>query len=91
MPDTTRPPRLLQQPPYRRRVTGIRERIERTGVPIRRWAKRIGRSERVVYETLNLVAPSRPVLDLLDAALDVAAADAPLLADTGRLYGGRDE
>ena len=72
-------PRLLQQPAYRGRVRTLRERVERTGVPIRRWAERIGRSERVVYETLSLAAPSRPVLDLLDTALDEAAAETPLL------------
>ena len=65
-------PRLLQQPAYRRRVRTLRARVERTGVPICRWAAHIGRSERVVYETLSLAAPSRPVLDLLDDALAAA-------------------
>ena len=78
MPDATVRPRLLQQPAYRRRVQSLRDRIERTGIPIRRWAERIGRSERVVYETLSLAAPSRPVLDRLDAALRDVAAEAPL-------------
>lgn len=66
--------RLLQQPAYRRRVRALRARVERSGLPINRWAERIGRSERVVYETLSLATPSRPVLDLLDAALDAAGA-----------------
>lgn len=76
MPIVTARPRLLQQPAYQRRVQTLRERIERTGVPIRRWAEAIGRSERVVYETLSLAVPSRPVLDRLGAALDAAEADA---------------
>ena len=90
MPDATPRPRLLQQPAYRRRVQTLRERIEATGIPIRRWAERIGRSERVVYETLSLAAPSRPVLDRLDAALRAAAAEAPLSEDGGVDGGGVD-
>ena len=82
MPDTIRPARLVQQPAYRWRVARLRERADASGITLRDLARRIGRSERCVYEVLGCVQPGRPTLDLIEAELDRLAAHAPLFGAT---------
>ena len=91
MPDVTRPPRLILQLAYRAHVERVRSRLDASGIPARRMAARVGRSERCVYEVLGLVVPGRPTVALIEAELDRIAAETPLLDADGGASGDGDE